>query len=412
MSKLKKEKKVRFMYNEGKRHNIIILIIVGLLFLLLMIITTMLQLIKNQENTSNTVAVNVVTNQISTKREKTVQEILELNGTKLIKYEKDVLVNIYVNFKYDLFDIDGKSRKQYFYNMIEELVETEKTTFYLIDNEKNIKILVKYDKETQKHTIVINNVENYYDQTNGEIYASLNKVEVAQKSDFVITNTTISTIANNNMYYTGTNTVFTDFDSRVDLGNGYYSYKEGTMLAKLQSGRIINLILTKDFDEEIRKNIYVTTPLEEIYEKYDNPAFGGLNEGFLAYRTRNSYIFFYEEEVSIYASQYEEKEEFDEYLSEYCNTGNLEQLYSDFSRNWGNYYEIEYNPELQKLKLSYPSRGIEIDIEGNDSRGIKIYNNYYLTETVKSLIEDHKITLIEDKNLVFVVEQARRENSR
>lgn len=398
------------MFEEGKRPNIIILIIIGLLFLILMIITTMLQLMKNEDN--NTINVNVVTNSNMTQRGKTVEEILESSGTKLIKREKDVLVKIYVNFKYDLFDSDGKSRKQYFYNIIEELVNVEKSTFYLIDTEKNIKMLVKYDKETEKYIIEINDVENYYDETNGEIYVSLNKAKVANETNFVITNSTITKITNNNMYYTGTNSIFTDFDSRVDLGNGYYSYKEGTMIAKLQSGRVINLVLTKDFDEEIRTNIYVTTPLEDIYEKYNDITFGGINDGFLAYRTINSYIFFYEDEVSIYASQYEEKEEFDEYLSEYCATGNLEKLYTDFSQNWGNYYEIEYNPELQKLKLSYPSRGIEIDIEGNDSRGIKIYNNYYLTETVKQLIKDNKITLVADKDLVFVVEQVRRENSR
>ena len=400
------------MYKKGRYSNLIILGIVALLFLLLVVILTMLKILENEDNTINITNQINVTSNIITKKGKTVQEVLESYGVKLIKRDKEIFIKTYVNFKYDLYDTDGNSRKQYFYDLIEDIVKVEKDTFYLIDSEKNIEIHVQYDKETERYKVIINDIENYYNETDGETYVNLNNAKIVEKGNFYIDNTTITTITHNNMYYTGTKTLFTDFDSREELGNGYYAYKNGTMITKLQSGRIINLVLTKDFDEEIVRNVYVTTPLDEIYNKYDKVSFGGINEGYLGYRTDNEYVFLYEDEVSIYASQYTERKEFDEYLLEYCKTGDLEKLYNDFSKNWGNYYENSYAPELQNLKLSYPSRGIEIDIEGNDSRGIKIYNNYYLTTTVKELIEDNKITLVPDKDLVYVVEQARRENSK
>lgn len=400
------------MNKNGKHANLIILVIVALLFLLLIIITTILEILENKSNVIISNEVNKVSTSIITKRGKSVQEILESYGAEFIRRDNEIFIKTYVKFKYDLFDSDGKSRKQYFYDMIEEIADVEKNTFYLIDNEKNIEIYVQYNEQNGTYKIIINDIADYYDETNGEIYANLNKTKIVDKADFRITNSTINTVTYNNMYYTGTNTIFTEFDSREELGNGYYAYKNGTMITKLQSGRIINLVLTRDFDEKIGKNIYVTTPLEEIYEQYSKVSFGSVDEGYLGYRTDKEYTFFYEDEVSIYASQYTERKEFDEYLLEYCNTGNLEKLYSDFTQNWRNFYENEYDSELQKLKLTYPSRGIKIDIEGNDSRGIKIYNNYYLTDTVKELIEDYKITLVADKDLVHEIEQERREKSK
>ena len=51
-----------------------------------------------------------------------------------------------------------------------------------------------------------------------------------------------------------------------------------------------------------------------------------------------------------------------------------------------------------------------MDIVSNDSKGITIYNNYYLTDTVKNLIKSNKITLESDKDLLFMTEQKRRES--
>ena len=51
-----------------------------------------------------------------------------------------------------------------------------------------------------------------------------------------------------------------------------------------------------------------------------------------------------------------------------------------------------------------------MDIIGNNSKGITIYNNYYLTDTVKELIKNNKITLESDKDLLLITEQKRRES--
>ena len=48
--------------------------------------------------------------------------------------------------------------------------------------------------------------------------------------------------------------------------------------------------------------------------------------------------------------------------------------------------------------------------KNNDSKGITIYNNYYLTDTVKELIKNNKISINPDEDLLFITEQNRRES--
>ena len=398
------------MKSRSGNPNFIILIIIGLLFLLLLIMATMLQILGDAENTNNSVNITVSTNTAKpSKNKKNAQDVIEAYGSKYIKLEKNIFIKNYVNFKYDLFDENGKSRKQYFYDMIEEIVEIEKESFYLIDNEKNIEIFVVYDKNKQTYSVRINNEEDYYEKTNGEIYADLQKSEVAKISDFSLSNNLLLRLTGNNMYYDGTELSSQD---RVELENGYFSYNDGAMLARLKSGRVLNILFNEKYEQLIALDTYVNTSLEKVKEKYSNLAFGSISDGYLGYRTDDAYIFLYEDEVSVYGHQYSANTYFDTYLKDYCETGNLEKLYKDFTTDWTNYFENEYNPENQSLKISFPTRGIEIDIQNNDSTGIKIYNNYFLTETVEELIKANKITLIADKDLVHITEQARRENSR
>ena len=197
---------------------------------------------------------------------------------------------------------------------------------------------------------------------------------------------------------------------KEELPNGYYSYPKEHIKAKLAGGKVLNLIFDEQYEKEITSNVYVTSKLKEIEERYSNPGFGSSKEDYLGYRTSNAYVFYYEDEVSIYPYQYKANEYFDQYLLDYCKSGNLEKLVSDFTTEWSNYFEFEYNAENQDLKLVFPSRGISIDIQGNDSRGITIYNNYYLTDTVKELIKNNQITVEPDKDLILITEQNRRES--
>lgn len=406
-----------------KKSNLPILIIIIILVLLLMVISAALKILQNAEqnvndntdNWQNNESVDINStgttslNETLNNKLRTVEEVVQSYGSKYMHREKSGYVQIYISSKYDLFDENGVSKKQYFYDMIDEIVEIEKDSFYLRDESKQIEIYVKYNHTDGSYKIIINGDENYYDNIDGDIYTKIASVSSAKNSDFAIANEFIVKIIRDYTYYAGTELDSTD---RIDLGNGYYSYQDGTILARLQKGKALNILFKENYQEQIGVGVYVTTPLEEVYEKYSNLAFGSVEDGYLTYKTNNAYIYLYEDEVSIYGQQYKENPYIDQYILDYCTTGDLEKLYNDFITGFTNYFEKEdYNPETQSLKLTFPTRGIEIDIKENDSKGIKIYNNYYITDTVKQLILDEKITLI-DKDFIHITEQARRKSMR
>ena len=113
-----------------------------------------------------------------------IKKILEKYGSKHLKTEGP---SIYVEFAKDLFDKDGNSNKNYFVKIIDEVVPLFKEqNFYLIDNEKEIYIFVKYDIETKNHAIIINEMENFYETTNGRNYIAVEESEIVKKSGFMI----------------------------------------------------------------------------------------------------------------------------------------------------------------------------------------------------------------------------------
>ena len=195
------------------------------------------------------------------------------------------------------------------------------------------------------------------------------------------------------------------------MENGYYSFQDGKILARLQKGKALNIIFKPGYKEKFTlEGIYVGTPLSEIKEKYSRNSFGSVGEGYLGYYTQYGYIFFYENEVSVYPCIKKDTEYFDEYIINYCRGGSLKTLVSDFTEGWTTYFENESDLENKSCKISFPTRGIMIDIKDNDSRGITLYNNYSLSPEIKDLILTNQITLKENQNLVEITEKARRES--
>lgn len=402
-----------------KKKKSILSILIIILVLLLIVILSILKILETSndsiDNVPNNENILINANRIISANEivnntelKTVEEIVEEYGSKYIHRKEDGYVEIYISSKYDLFDEDGVSKKQYFYDMIDEIIKIEQDSFYLRDESKEIDIYIKYDHIDGSYKIIINGDENYYDNIDGDIYTKVSSVNVTKNSDFALNNEFLVKIVRNYTYYSGTELSSSD---RIDLENGYYSYADGSIIARLQQGKALNILFKENYQEPIGMGVYVNTPLEEIVEKYSNLGFGSVEDGYVGYKTNNAYIFFYEDEVSVYGQQYKENPYIDQYILDYCTTGDLDKLYNDFINGFTNYFEKEYNPETQSLRLTFPTRGIEIDIKENDSKGIKIYNNYCITDKIKQLILDKKITLI-DKDFIHITEQARRNSMR
>lgn len=395
------------MVEKKKRANFIIILIVVLLLVLLIVLQMLVSALKKKELEENSnISVSTGTDN-NNKRPTTVKEIIENAGSTYLYMNQSVMIRIYADFKYDLYDENGNSKEKYFMDIVDQIVELQQNSFYLIDEEKKFEIFVNYDKIKEKYTVKINDIEDFYDESDGDLYLKISKTKIAPQKAFGVSNDLYGTLFLRGMRFANTIIVTGE---REELPNGYYKYPTEHIKAKLGGNKILNLIFDEDYEGEIAPAVHVKTKLEDVEKVYKDASFGSSKEGYLGYRSPENYIFLYEDEVSIYPYKYEANEYFDKYLSDYCETGNLDKLVSDFTTQWSSYFEFEYDAEKQDLKLIFPTRGIGIDIVSNDSKGITIYNNYYLTDTVKNLIKANKITLEPDKDLLFMTEQKRRES--
>ena len=71
---------------------------------------------------------------------------------------------------------------------------------------------------------------------------------------------------------------------------------------------------------------------------------------------------------------------------------------------------VEFDEEQKNLSIHYPANGIMIDIKNNNSDGIVVYNNFYITEKLKKQAAEGKIRLELLKNSIEEEEKARINN--
>ena len=99
--------------------------------------------------------------------------------------------------------------------------------------------------------------------------------------------------------------------------------------------------------------------------------------------------------------------DFEEKLETYLQDKDLKTFARGLAITMDNYYEYKFNEEEQSLYISYPGRGIEIDIKNNDPKGITLYNNYYLTERTKSFLKQGIISINPDEDYIDKIEKER-----
>ena len=313
---------------------------------------------------------------------------------------------IYTIFPKDLINDDGSNNQAYFEDVIHKTANyIDKEKFEIYDQEKKVSINVTKDSETKELTYNINDVEDYFDKFNIDKYKQAKDTKIVPKESMSLPLNTIG-----NLY---------SYDMMIDrkyLGNPEYSYgkyvyyKNGTLKAFVQNGTILNMVLLKGYEEEIFSGIKVGTSLEEIANKYPNYAFGGISKGYLGYRTGEVYVFFYNDEVSIWQYTYREQEKFEMIVIDYFEDGNLENFAQKLANLWQGYASYDYKNEdgMKYLHAEYPTIGINIDINGSDAR-FDIYSNYYITERIAKYIADGRM-ILHEQDAIDNAESNRRIN--
>lgn len=377
-------------------------IIIVIFLLLLIILGILITLLVIYDNTNtNTVETSIVV------EPKTIEDVIKKYNSKYIEEKSST---IYVVFYKDLFNEDGSSNETFFNNVINDLKPFYKmNTFSIVDEEKNINIRARYDMETENYIITINNIEDFFKNVNGKSYVDVDKTELSELSNINTKDEVLSQLELNSTYFESIEEMLGE---GKELENGYTSYLNGTVRLRLSPIKTVrNIIFSEDYEGDFSGKIKFGASLKEIYEANSSNAFGSLEEGYLGYINDDFYMFFYNDETSLYSYSYKYNKDFEDLLEEYLQTKNLDTFITRLVNRWQVYDYYEYDPETKNAYVLYSNRGIEIDIKNNNPKGITLYKNYYFAERSKQFVKDGLITLNSNTDLVDKIEKERR-NSR
>ncbi len=385
----------------------LILICFSILFILLIIMCVLLYKVQKKNETNIGVSIpekqdleNDVYNNDQVFHN--VQEILESYGCTYISEQEEPTTVIYLVFGKSLFNSDGSNNRNYYESLINALAKKLiKKNFYLYDEKNSIQINVSCDFENDNISYKINNISNYFGTANGDLYQEIENTEIAQYQYIPISYNVLYNIVQNNMY------LIDELGEPEGEVGKYKLYQNGTIMSRNFSGKVRNMIFLEGYDGNVFTGVEVGTPLSEIKKLYPNNAFGSIEEGYLGYRTAELYVFFYENEISVYGYSYYEQKNFEDILEEYLNTNDLNRFTERVTKLWTNYDEFEYDRGNKSLYLTYPSIGVIINIQNNNSKGITICNNYYLSDKIKNFIIENKISLDSSIDALYMSERNR-----
>ncbi len=375
---------------------IIMIAIILLLFLLFLLIYSLVLLNKEQELNNSSTA-NIVS------EPKTTQDVIERYNGKYVKEENK---KIYVIFSKDLFDENGESNENYFNNIIRDLKPFYKNqSFEIIDEEKDININVKYN-ENEDYAVTINNIENFFKMINGKSYVEVERTHITDDSSIIVTNSYLNKLLMNSMYLSE---IKEELGEGKELKDGYTSYQNGTIkIRTVPTKAVRNIIFSEDYEGNITSKINSRMSLTEINNINSKNAFGSIQDGYLGYKEGNFYLFFYNDEISVYSYSYKYNKDFEELLSQYTETKDLDTFVNKLINKWKVYDYYEYDEKEKNAYILYSNRGIEINIKNNDSKGITLYNNYYFTDKTKEYVKNGLITLDSKNDLLDKMEKERR----
>ena len=385
-------------HNE-KNYKFILIVIFVMIFILFIALTVL----KNVEK-------NIEQSEISYDSLSSIKEVVEYHKSKYISErestESGFYLDVYVKFKVPLYNDNGESNEIYFNNLLEDSARIlYYNSFIMIDEDREITIKVICDK-TKIKTIIINDMEDYFiymdSQNSMKKYTEISTTSLSISSE--ILQSCIDNNWNSDIY----------FGERDSIYNEYNIYFDEGIKTRIIDGKIYNIIFTKKYNGNIVNNLFPGIDFPSIKANLGEPTFEDEELKVIGYKGENVYVFFTENEISIYRNSSVDSDDFfelsDEFIAENID---LLEFMNELKYVWSDYSEYEYNST--SVFISYPLKGIEIAINSGDINGILVYNNNkstlskisrYLEKTifvsrlqVDLVYQAEKNRLIEEKDL-------------
>ena len=300
---------------------------------------------------------------------KTVEEVLNYYKCKFISENDSILEDFHKDIRLvfckKLYDGDT-SNEEFFNNVINDIARvTNYCDFRLIDEENDIEIkVICIDRKISN--IIINDIENYFIYMDSQI--DLKKYVEIKETEFQIESIEIQNLINNNW-----SSQF-QFGTRESIFESYYEYFDEGISTRTISGKIYNIIFDKRYSKNVVNGIFPGVEIDAIERKLGEPTFEDEKLGLVGYKGKDIYVFFTNDEISIYRVSDASTDEFfelaDKLLSEELD---LLDFMNELTDLWPDYSDYDY--DKSSVFLSYPLKGIDVQIGYENTNAIVLYNN-------------------------------------
>ena len=388
------------------KKNIIIFSIVVLLFLITIVVINVSKDVAEQKNYEK--EQERVKQYTSLEDFKTIEEVAAYLNSKFIKQENAEEENLKytVYMELSLKPVENEISNQGFY---EKLIQysakvLEYNNFNIVDSNNKIIVTVICDKTAQMvGTYYINGIQNYFEkEENKNNLAAQNNVE---EIEIIVNSDELKNIVNNQWKTDNIN-----LGSEESIYKGYNIYFDEGIETKVIQKKFFNIVFNKKYNKKIVNDLTTSSTQEQIIAKLGEPQFKVGN--LIGYKSNSMYIFFYNNQVSIYRNEEFDTEKIAQLIKTYNQDNNIVDFYNKVKEIWNDY--DKYINSKDGILLQYTLKGLSLEFNSSSRNGIIIYNNYKGKVCGDLTINDYsqdsesfKNIHIENEDLVFKAEVER-----
>ena len=318
----------------------------------------------------------------------TLEDILEHYECKLIKKqnseEENIDFDIYVKFGKNYYT-ENKSNEDYFTSLINYISENlEYKNYNLIDQEKEMIITALCDEQTKSIAVIYYNGDrNYFNIKDNE--QNIEQYQETKQTKFAINSEVLQDTINNNWENSKIN-----FGKKDSTFEEYDIYFDEGIQVKNTASKIYNIVFTEKYEDAVIAGLKVNTSEETIRKTLGTPAF--INNDIIGYKGEKCYVFFSENEISVYRVENDYKNnDFTTMLEEFMKNRNVVTLFNNLTDIW-NDYDL-YKTSDGDIFILYTIKGVEFSFSQIGGK-IIFYKNFG-----GQLAKDIDLQNIENENI-------------
>lgn len=188
--------------------------------------------------------------------------------------------------------------------------------------------------------------------------------------------------------------------------NGNTVFSDGYTL--YCNGKYVNyVVFSSDYKGEVVGHLKVGTDLKTVERTLGTPTFQ--SKDYLGYKTREEYVFFYEDEISVYPNGNISNKKLEELFESYLNkTYEKERTYFvvDIRENYED-FTIELDSKTNVITLTSVTRQVIAKLDSLGNIEVEFYNGYKIANDSTKEYINQKLYVTNEEDLVEIAENER-----